>query len=250
MESSEISKKILTLRKERGMERQRADNTSAQRGASRIAPLGAVAVLIALAGLATAQYPDHDDRDRDYRHDRPIVVGREQVAIDFGGGNGGRPSPDAQCPPNFVATGFFVQTGEFFNQAWLSCAPIRPDGRLGRRGTLTGRTGSPGGRPVHRAACPENFALRGLRGRTGGSIDEAAGECTPLREIAERNDRPRTEFTEPITIPHPGGHPAAAECPLGSVVTGFRSTSGDWMDHLWVLCSELHHEHRDRDHDR
>ena len=46
-------------------------------------------------------------------------MGFQRVASDFGGGNGGRPAPDALCDPGFVAVGFHVQTGEFFNQAWL-----------------------------------------------------------------------------------------------------------------------------------
>ena len=86
------------------------------------------------------------------------------------------------------------------------------------------------------------FVLRGLRGRTGSSIDEAAGECSPLRQIANRFDRPRTEFTQPLTRPRPGGHPAEAECPQGFVVTGLRSMSGTWMDHLWLVCSEVQRE--------
>ena len=104
---------------------------------------------------------------------------------------------------------------------------------------MTGRTGSRGGRPVQDAFCPNGLALRGLRGHTGASIDEAAGECSQVREIGERFENPRTEMTQPIARPRPGGRPAAAECPPGSVVTGFRSTSGEYMDHLWLVCSEL-----------
>jgi hypothetical protein len=29
------------------------------------------------------------------------------------------------------------------------------------------------------------------------------------------------------------------------VVTGFRSMSGEYMDHLWIVCSAI--EHNDRD---
>jgi hypothetical protein len=42
-----------------------------------------------------------------------------------------------------------------------------------------------------------------------------------------------------VTRPRPGGRPAEAHCPPGSVVTGFRSMSGEYMDHLWIVCSEL-----------
>jgi hypothetical protein len=226
-----------------------------QSGMARIAPVFMILFAIALGALAAPgsrqQGHDHDqyrDQDRDHDRDRFLFVSRESVARDFGGGHGGRPSPDAQCAPQSVAVGFHVQTGEYFNTAWLDCVPIRPDGRLGDETRMTERTGSPGGRPVHDAFCPQHFALRGLRGRSGASIDEVVGECTPLREIAERADRPRTEWTQSVTRPNPGGHPAEAECPIGFVVTGFRSMSGEYMDHLWVMCSEL--RARDRDHDR
>jgi hypothetical protein len=104
---------------------------------------------------------------------------------------------------------------------------------------MSGRTGSPGGRPVYDAHCSDGRALRGLRGRTGASIDEAIGECSYVREIAERRDDPRTELTESIARPHLGGRPAEVQCPRGMVVTGFKSMSGEYMDHLWIVCSEL-----------
>jgi hypothetical protein len=228
-------------------------NGKRKSGSARFVLVFLILFAAALGALAAPQYQDHDrDRDRGFDRDRAIFVSRESVAQDFGGGHGGRPSPDAMCPFDSVAVGFHVQTGEFFNQAWLDCAPVRRDGDMGDQVMMTGRTGSPGGRPVHDAFCPNGFALRGLRGRTGGSIDEAVGECTPLREIARRADRPRTEWTQSVTRPNPGGHPAAAECPLGFVVTGFRSNSGEYMDHLWVVCSEVRVRDRDgdRDHDR
>jgi hypothetical protein len=132
-----------------------------------------------------------------------------------------------------------VQTGEFYNQAWLDCAPLRSDGSLGDERRMTARTGSPGGRPVHDAYCSNGRALRGLRGRSGASIDEANGECSLVRDLAERFDNPSTELTEPVTRPNPGGRPTEAQCPAGAVVTGFHSMSGEYMDHLWILCSDL-----------
>ena len=228
-----------------------------QTGAVRVVPVVAILFLIALGALAAPQYQDRD-RDRDHDRDRDrggdwgsVFVSRERMMQDFGGGNGGRPSPDALCPEQSVAVGFHVQTGEYINQAWLDCAPIRPDGRLGRELTMTGRTGSRGGRPVSDAYCPEGFALRGLQGRTGASIDEAAGVCSPLRDIANRSDDPRTQVTRVVMRPRPGGRPTEAFCPMGAVVTGFRSMSGEYMDHLWLVCSELRGDRgRDRDHDR
>ncbi len=200
-------------------------------------------VLVGVLAIPRGRAQDRDyDRDHDRDHNGSIRVSRDQFDRDFGGGHGGRPSPDAQCDLGSVAVGFHVQTGEYFNQAWLDCAPVRPEGWLGDEHRMTNRTGSPGGRPVWDAFCPNGFALRGLRGRTGASIDEAAGVCSPLREIAEHRDNPRTAITQPITRPRPGGHPAGAECPPGAVVTGFRSMSGEYMDHLWILCSELHRE--------
>ncbi len=210
-------------------------------------PFFAVAILclIAFAALAAAQYPNQErerdqDRDRDRAFDHgPVRVAHERITADFGGGNGGRPSPDALCEENFVAVGFHVQMGEFFNNAWLDCVHVRRDGDLGEEVSMTERTGSPGGSAVQDAFCPRGMVLRGLRGRAGGSIDEAAGICSPFHEIAGRRERIRTELTQPVLRPHAGGHPVEAECPIGSVVTGFHSNSGEYMDHLWVLCSEL-----------
>jgi hypothetical protein len=200
-----------------------------------------VVAILCLIALAAPQYPNRDrDRDRDRAFGRGFIrVSRERMSTDFGGGNGGRPSPDAVCEEDSVAVGFHVQTGDYFNTAWLDCVDVRRDGDLGDEVRMTERTGSPGGRPVHDAFCPRGMVLRGLRGRTGASIDEAVGICSPFHEIAERRKRIRTELTQPVLRPNAGGHPAGAECPLGSVITGFRSNSGEYMDHLWVICSEL-----------
>jgi len=184
--------------------------------------------VMAVVALGTPQY-------------RNIIlqVSCDRVERDFGGGPGGRPAPDAQCDSGFVAVGFHVQTGEYYNEAWLDCAPLRSDGTLGEERRTTGRTGSPGGQAVHDARCSGGRALRGLRGRTGSSIDEAVGECSYVRDMGERFEEPGTELTEPVTRPRPGGKPAEAQCPAGSVLTGFRTKSGAWIDHLWILCSDL-----------
>jgi len=240
--------------------------TSRQDGTARILPLLAILLVIAMGALAAAQqqqyrpsqdrdgYRDRDRdgfRDRDHDRDRGdrgrfggdrdviLILGFQRVTSDFGGGNGGRPAPDAVCDPGFVAVGFHVQTGEFFNQAWLDCAPMRSDGSLGQERRMTARTGSPGGRPISDASCSPGLALRGLRGRSGASIDEAAGECSSVREIAQRFESPRSELTQSVVRPRAGGHPSGAQCPAGFVVTGFRSMSGEYMDHLWLVCSEL-----------
>jgi hypothetical protein len=208
-----------------------------QRGTARVPVVFAILLLIAFVALAAPQDRDHD---RDHDRDRPpIRVSDDRMSRDFGGGRGGRPSPDALCESGFVAVGFHVQTGEYFNTAWLDCVRLRHDGELGDEPRVTGRTGSPGGRAVHDAYCPQGHVLRGLRGRTGASIDEAVGECSSIRGIAERREDARVEMAQPITRPNAGGHPAEAECPPGAVVTGLRSMSGEYMDHLWLLCSEL-----------
>lgn len=214
-----------------------------QNGAARIAPVFAILFLIALSALAAPQWDRGRDQNRDQFRDRGrdiiLILGYDRVMQDFGGGPGGRPAPDAICDPGFVAIAFHVQTGEFYNTAWLDCAPMRSDGSLGNERRTTARTGSPGGRPVSDGVCPNGLVLRGLRGRTGASIDEAAGECSSLRDIANRFGNPQTQFTQSVARPRPGGHPSEAQCPAGSVVTGFRSMSGEYMDHLWLLCSEL-----------
>ena len=227
---------------------------SSQHGATRIVPVFFILFAAAFTALAAPQYQDRDhDRDRD-RDFGGIFISREQVVQDFGGGRGGRPSRDAMCDAQSVAVGFHVQTGEFFNEAWLDCVHVERDGDLGRNAMMSERTGSPGGRPVHDAYCPNGFALRGLRGRTGASIDVAVGICSPLREIARRGNRIRTEMTQPVARPGAGGRPTEALCPPGGVVTGFRSNSGEYMDHLWLVCSQVQgaggNRDRDRDHYR
>ena len=204
----------------------------------------ALVFLAALSTLTMAQNRDQDrdhdrDRDRDPRRGSILILGYERTARDFGGGNGGAPSPDALCDPGFVAVAFHVQTGEFYNQAWLDCAPMRSDGSIGDERRMTARTGSPGGRAVGDAFCSNGLALRGLRGRTGASIDEASGECSLIRDMSRRDDNPRTELTQPVRRPDAGGHPSEAQCPGSSVMTGLRSMSGEYMDHLWIVCSEL-----------
>jgi hypothetical protein len=189
-----------------------------------------------------------------------LLLGCEVAERDFGGGSGGRPMQDARCDGGFVAVGFHVQTGEYFNQAWLDCVPMRSDGTLGEDRRTTNRTGPSGGRDVHDAQCGPGSVLRGLRGRTGASIDEAVGQCSSPRDLGDRDDRrdhndrndrrdrddrndrydnARVETTNPITIPRPGGRPAEAYCPSGSVLVGFRSRGGEWMDHLSILCSDV-----------
>lgn len=222
---------------------------AAQRSNRQILTLRAVIAVASLSLLGFAALPsrgqDRDQdrdrafRDRDHDHGPILIVSYDRMPRDFGGGPGGRPSPDAQCDAGFVAVAFHVQTGEYFNQAWLDCAPMRSDGSLGDERRVTARTSSPGGQPVHDAACFNGRVLRGLRGRTGASIDEALGECSLVRDIAQRFENPPTEMTESVMRPRPGGRPAQAECPAGSVVTGFRSMSGEHMDHLWILCSDL-----------
>jgi hypothetical protein len=176
---------------------------------------------------------DDDDRNRPNYPQYGEVQER-----DFGGGGGGRPSPDARCPGGYAAVGFHIQTGEYLNQAWLDCVPLRPDGRIGDEYRQTDRTGSPGGRAIRDARCRPGQVLRGLRGRTGASIDEMIGVCSSPSDLGGY-DRRRMDLTNPVSIPNPGGRPAEAQCPSGSVVVGFRSRSGEWMDHLWVLCSEV-----------
>jgi len=220
-----------------------------QAGVARLTLVLAILFAIALAALAAPQFQDRD-HNRDHDRDSAIFVSHERMGQDFGGGGGGRPSPDSLCGEDSVAIGFHMAGDEFIHAASLDCVRVRRDGDLGDEIRRTEPTGARGGRDVHDALCPQGFVLRGLRGRTGGSIDKAFGVCSPLREIAWRGDRPRTEMTQPITRFNPGGHPSEALCPPGFVVTGFRSRSGIYMDHLWLVCSEIRRADRDHDHDR
>jgi hypothetical protein len=183
----------------------------------------------------TGGWGDGDDDDRDHGY----PMGREVVERDFGGGGGGRPVPDARCEPGFAAVALHVQTGQYFNEAWLDCARMRRDGNLGDEFRTTGRTGSSGGRSVYDAPCRPGKVMIGLIGRTGASIDEASGVCGSLRDVTDGNNRVKTEVTNRITIPNPGGRRAGAQCPAGFVMVGLRSRSGEWMDHLSILCAEV-----------
>ncbi len=130
-----------------------------QSGTARILPVFVILLVAALGALAAPQY---EDRDRGYdrgRYGGALTVSRESTALDFGGGNGGRPAPDALCEPDSVAVGFHVQTGEYFNEAWLDCARIRRDGRLGRETSMTQRTGSPGRPSCGRCDLSAGFRL-------------------------------------------------------------------------------------------
>lgn len=208
-----------------------------------------LASLVVLSTLALAQ------------RDAILLLGCDAREFDFGGGPGGRRVADARCDMGFVAVGFHVRTGEFFNETWLDCAPMRSDGTLGEERRLTNRTGAPGGRDVRDAQCSPGTALRGITGRTGASIDEVSGMCGPIHghdvrrhdddrhDDDRRDDRRRDDdrrergnrmdLTVPVTTPRPGGHPAEAQCPPDSVLVGFRTRSGEWIDHLSILCSEV-----------
>jgi hypothetical protein len=167
------------------------------------------------------------------------VVSPQTVAIDFGGGSGGRNITSTTCDPGFLAVGFRGRTGQYFNQVWLECSPLQPDGTLGRGVRMTPPTGTPGGSVERSARCPAGLVLRGLKGNTGGSIDRAAGSCGYPRDIGDRVPRPRHSPTAMLTIPSPGGQPAAAVCPVGSAMVGFQTRNGAWIDHLWILCAGI-----------
>ena len=190
-----------------------------------LAVLGSLACLVA---LGTAQY-------RNYIYQ----ISCDRMHRDFGGGPGGKNVAEAVCDSGFVAVGFHVRTGEYFNQAWLDCLPLRSDGTLGEELRITARAGSAGGNTDHDARCSYGRVLRGIKGRTGESIDEAVGQCSSVRDIGDRFEVPSTEQTDTAARPRSGGKPVEAACPAGYAMVGFESRSGEWMDHLWVLCSEI-----------
>ena len=111
----------------------------------------------------------------------------QPTTIDFGGGSGGRNVTNATCNPGSVAVGFRARTGEYFNQLWLECSPLRPDGELGGGRQVTSPAGQPGGRAEHSARCPMGQVLRGLKGRAGASIDQVSGVCSSPAEVRQRD---------------------------------------------------------------
>ena len=191
----------------------------------RLAVFGNLFVLVA---LAMAQY-------RNYIYQ----ISCDRMQRDFGGGPGGRNITEAECESGFVAVGFHVRTGEYFNQAWLDCAPLRSDGTFGEERRMTARAGSAGGNTDHDAGCSSGRVLRGIKGRAGESVDEVVGECSYLKDIGDRFEAPSTDLTASVIRPKPGGKPAEAACPAGYAMVGFQSKSGEWIDHLWVQCSEI-----------
>ena len=158
---------------------------------------------------------------------------------DFGGGSGGRNVTDAKCGPGYVATGFHVKMGQYFNLVWVDCAGLRSNGSLDGNRIVTAKAGAQGGGDFRDAQCPYGQGLVGLRGSAAASIDEAAGRCANVKDIADRKGYPRIQFTNSITIPRPGGRPADAQCQSGQVMVGIRVKSGQWIDHLWILCSNI-----------
>lgn len=201
----------------------------------RVSPEGSwrhcLAVFGSLFFLVTLALPQY----RNYIYQ----ISCDRMQRDFGGGSGGRNVTEASCESGFVAVGFHFRTGEYFNQAWLDCAPLRSDGTLGEERRMTARAGSAGGNTDHDAGCSSGRVLRGIKGRTGESIDEAVGECSYVKDIGDRFEAPITEPTATATRPRAAGKPAEAACPAGYAMVGFQSKSGEWIDHLWVLCSEI-----------
>jgi len=206
----------------------------------------AVLAIIAVSNAAWAQRDEREEREqreqreqRD-RYEHGYKVEHEHARpVDFGGGPGGSAVSDARCGPDAVAVGFHVQMGQFFNLIALDCAHVRPDGTLARRERLSDQAGTPGGREQRDAGCPEGMAMVGFQGSTGASIDEAAGMCVDPRAIPDPRGYPQPQLTNAITIPHPGGRPALAQCSAGQVMVGVRAKSGQWIDHLWILCSNI-----------
>ena len=162
----------------------------------------------------------------------------QPITIDFGGGPGGRNITNATCEPGSVAVGFRARIGEFFNEVWLECAPLRFDGSLAGGFRETAAAGQAGGKAEKSARCPNGQVLRGLKGRTGASIDQIAGVCSNPQEIRD-NPEPRTAKTSTVSRPNSGGQPAEASCPVGSALVGFQTKSGEYIDHLWIQCTDL-----------
>jgi hypothetical protein len=162
----------------------------------------------------------------------------QNVTVDFGGGSGGRNVTYATCDPGSVAVGIRVRTGEYLNQAWLECSPLRPDGSLGGGSRVTAPAGQSGGRVENAARCPNGQVLRGLRGQAGSSVDLITGVCASPGEIRDR-PQPRSTQTSSVSIPRPGGRPVQAPCPQNAAIVALQAKSGEYMDHLWIQCADL-----------
>jgi hypothetical protein len=210
----------------------------------RINPSVAVLILLVASVISNPAWAQRDrDREPEERRDSGYSIAsfRPPLQIDFGGGPGGQEFTDARCGRESVATGFHVQMGEYFNLIWVDCARLRRNGSLDRDLTSSPQAGKPGGNRVADAQCSGGLGLIGLRGRTGEAIDEAAGVCADPREVEDRDRREhfRPEFTTAIAKPSPGGQPIQAMCQPGQVMVGIRAKSGRWIDHLWILCSNI-----------
>ena len=178
-------------------------------------------LLLVNAGAQEGEYREHRVYERD-----------------FGGGHGGQVMTEAVCGPRSAATGFHAQIGKYFNQVWADCAELRRNGEIERDVRVSDRAGTPGGNEVQDARCRFGLVMIGLRGRTGGSVDQAAGICVDPRDLDRREDR-RVELTNTVSIPNPDGNPIEAVCEPGHVMVGFRTKNGQWIDHLWILCADV-----------
>lgn len=160
------------------------------------------------------------------------------TAKDFGGGLGGSLVQDSTCPTGSVTVGFFSRTGSYTDSVGVICNPLNRNGTVNGSEQYGIRIGDPGGHTDHVSTCPEGRVMRGLGGKTGAYIDQMKGMCSFGQDIARQLPGLSTAIS-PVVDATGGGNEASAECPSGSAITGLRTRSGAYIDHMWVLCSPI-----------
>jgi hypothetical protein len=154
------------------------------------------------------------------------------------GGRGGG-SFRAECPGGQYLRGVSVRAGSWIDAIAALCAPVAPNGHLGKwkRGP---RHGGTGGSPLLRdAACPPDHYVTGLKfGLTGGDnqyVDWVAVQCLPIGRSGSSFD---------VCLQTGGGCPHSGSwqsCPnltgQPEWANGIHGRKGSFVDALGLICA-------------
>lgn len=134
------------------------------------------------------------------------------------------------CPPGMVIAGFSATSAGRLNTLTPFCRRhgLRsPAGKRTDRGPTFGRRNDAPNK--YRAFCPQGSAVSGMSGRFGAFIQALTLHCQSLVD-------PASKPTGVTLIPGEGPSPFNAQCPSGSVATGYRGRSGLLIDGVGLSC--------------
>jgi hypothetical protein len=170
-------------------------------------------------------------------------LGSAGANLDFGGGTLGKKPWDISCPLGSVATGFWANTGEAFNQLALICQNVLPNGALDPTQFRTVSRGGTAAAPsLLSAHCEPGAALIGFQGHTGALINEMIGKCASPYDVARWNAEGTSAPKESSTVSvkaHPEGNDVNNACPQGAVVSGLHLDTGFFIDHVSFRCTMI-----------